>query len=77
MRSCVFQWFKCFQDDREDLMNNPRSDRRVTSKIDENIEKVCNLVLSDRQIRIHAIFSQRILHEHVKIVLQELILPFY
>ncbi|XP_025161989.1 uncharacterized protein LOC109503976 [Harpegnathos saltator] len=39
-RARVFEWFKHFQDGREDVEDDSRPSRPSTSKTDENIEKV-------------------------------------
>ncbi|EGI66233.1 FLJ37770-like protein, partial [Acromyrmex echinatior] len=41
-RARVFEWFKRFQDGREDVENDSRPS---TSKTDDNIETICNLVI--------------------------------
>ncbi|XP_058810647.1 protein GVQW3-like [Phymastichus coffea] len=72
-RPRVFEWFKRFQDGREGVEDDSRSGRPSTSKTDENIEKVGNLVRSDRRLSIRAIAEsigidkecvRQILHEN-------------
>lgn len=41
----VFEWFKRFQDDREDVEHNSRRGRSSTSKTEKNIEK--SIIWSD------------------------------
>lgn len=48
-RARVFEWFKRFQDGREDVQDDSRPGRPSTSKTDDNIEKIGNLIRSDRQ----------------------------
>lgn len=47
-----FEWFKGFQDDREDVGDNVHPGGPSTSKTDENIEKVGNLVRSNHRLTI-------------------------
>ncbi|GFV45528.1 protein GVQW3 [Trichonephila clavipes] len=54
-RARVFEWFKRFQDGRQDVEDNSRSGRPSTSKTDENVEKVASLIRSDRRLSIRAI----------------------
>ena len=54
-RARVFEWFKRFQDGREDVEDDARPGRPSTSKTDKNIEKIGNLVRSDRRFSICAI----------------------
>ncbi|EGI60514.1 FLJ37770-like protein, partial [Acromyrmex echinatior] len=53
-RARVFEWFKRFQDGREDVEDDSRPGRPSTSKTDDNIE-IGNLVRSDRRLSIRAI----------------------
>ena len=54
-RSRVFEWFKRFQEGQEDVQDDSRPDRSSTSKTDGNIEKIGNLIRSDRRLSIRAI----------------------
>ncbi|KAK9504732.1 hypothetical protein O3M35_010998 [Rhynocoris fuscipes] len=54
-RSRVLEWFKRFQDGRDNVEDGSRSGLLSTLKTDENIEKVGNLVRSDRRLSICAI----------------------
>lgn len=54
-RARVFEWFKRFQDGREDVEDDARPGRPSTSKTDENIEKIGNLIRSDRRLTVRAI----------------------
>lgn len=54
-RARVFEWFKRFQDGQEDVEDDSRPGRPSTSKTDDNIEKIGNLVRSDRQLSIRTI----------------------
>ena len=48
----VFEWYKRFQDGREDVEDDERSGRSSTSKTDENVEKVKEMIMNDRRITI-------------------------
>ena len=49
-RTRVFRWHKTFLDSRESVEDEPRSGRPCTSKTDENVTKVRDLVRSDRRL---------------------------
>ncbi|EGI61189.1 FLJ37770-like protein [Acromyrmex echinatior] len=51
-RARVFEWFKRFQDGREDVEDDSRPGCPSTSKTDDNIETIDNLVRSDRRLSI-------------------------
>ncbi|GFV59355.1 protein GVQW3 [Trichonephila clavipes] len=54
-RARVFEWFKRFKDDRQDVEDDSLPGRPSTSKTDENVEKVVSLIRSDRRLSIRAI----------------------
>lgn len=54
-RTRVFEWFKRFQDGRQDVEDDSRPGRPSTSKTDDNVEKVANLIRSDRRLSIRAV----------------------
>lgn len=51
-RSNVFIWFNRFKNGRESVEDEPRSGRPSTSKTDDNVVKVRDLVRSDRRLTI-------------------------
>ncbi|KAL4091078.1 hypothetical protein QTP88_025819 [Uroleucon formosanum] len=51
-KTAVYDWFKRFKNGQESLKDEERSGRPSTLKNDETIEKVKNLVRSDRRLRI-------------------------
>ena len=51
-RTRVFKRHKRFVEDREDVEDDPKSGRPCTSITDTNIEKVWQLVRSDRRLTI-------------------------
>jgi len=56
-RTQVFRWHKAFLDGRESVEEEPRSGRPCTSKTDENVTKVKDLVRSDRRFTVRMISS--------------------
>ena len=48
----VFRWHKAFLDGRESVEDEPHSGRPCTSKTDENVTKVRDLVRSDRRLSV-------------------------
>ena len=48
----VYEWYKRFQDGREDVEDDERSGRPSTSTTDENVEKVEEMVMNNRRITI-------------------------
>ena len=51
-RTRVFEWHKRFSTGREDVDDDPRPERPSTSRIEANIEKVKELIRSDRRLTI-------------------------
>jgi len=56
-RTQVFRWHKTFLDGRECVEDEPRSGRPCTSKTDENLTKVRDLLRSDRPLTVRMISS--------------------
>jgi len=56
-RTRVFRWHKEFLDGRESVEDEPRCGRPYTSKTDENMTKVRDLVRSDRRLTVRMISS--------------------
>ena len=51
----VYEWYKRFQDGREDVEDDERPGRPGTSTTDENVEKVKEMVMNDRRITIREV----------------------
>jgi len=51
----VYKWYKLFQEGRENVNDEPRSGRPSTSKNDENVQEVKEIVLKNRRITIREI----------------------
>lgn len=54
-QASVFEWFKRFEDGHDDVDDNSCLGRPLTSKTDDNIEKISNLVRCDRRLSIRVI----------------------
>src|SRR6187551_2359503 len=57
-RAQVFRWHKSFLEGREHVEDEPRSGRPLTSRTDENMDRVRALVRSDRRLTIKMISEQ-------------------
>ena len=57
-RTRVFEWHKRFVEGREDVEDDPKTGRPCTSTTYSNIEKVRQLVRSDRRLTIRVIASE-------------------
>ena len=57
-RTRVFEWHKQFVEGMEDVEDDPKSGRPCTSTTDTNIEKVRQLVRSDRRLTIRVIANE-------------------
>ena len=57
-RTRVFEWHKRFMEGRKDVEDDPKSGRPCTSTTDTNIEKVQQLVCSDRRLTIRIIANK-------------------
>ena len=51
----VYEQYKRFQDDREDVEDDERPGRLSTSTTDENVEKVKEMGINDRRITIREV----------------------
>ncbi|GBN83373.1 hypothetical protein AVEN_67828-1 [Araneus ventricosus] len=49
-KKCVFEWFKCFRDGKEDVKYEPSSCRAPTSSTPDNIERVRRMLADDRRL---------------------------
>ena len=54
-KAIVYEWYKRFQDGREDVEDDERPGRPSTSTTDENVEKVKEMVMNDRRITIREV----------------------
>ena len=63
-RTRVFEWHKRFVEGREDVEDDPKSGMPCTST-DTNIEKVRQLVRSDRRLTIRVIANEVVMDEEM------------
>ncbi|XP_047375042.1 protein GVQW3 isoform X2 [Sciurus carolinensis] len=71
-RARVFDWHKRFKEGREDVRDDARSGRPVTHRTDENIQKVKDLVCSNRQLTVRMMAEELNLDkETVRLILKE------
>lgn len=71
-RARVFDWHKRFKEGREDVRDDARSGRPVTHRTDENIQKVKDLVYSNRQLTVRMMAAKLHLDkETVRLILKE------
>lgn len=71
-RARVFDWHKRFKEGREDVRDDARSGRPVTHRTDENIQKVKDLVCSNRQLTVRMMAEELNLNkETVRLILKE------
>uniref|UniRef100_A0A1B6MF73 Mos1 transposase HTH domain-containing protein n=1 Tax=Graphocephala atropunctata TaxID=36148 RepID=A0A1B6MF73_9HEMI len=71
-RAQVFRWYKAFSNGRESVQDDPRSGRSLSSKSDENVKKVSDLVRNDRRLTTKIVSEQLGLnHTTVHQVLRE------
>ncbi|XP_060845908.1 protein GVQW3-like [Rhopalosiphum padi] len=57
-KTSVYEWYKRFQDGREDVEDDERFGRPSMSIIDENVKKVGKMVMNDRRIRIREVADE-------------------
>ncbi|KAM6159067.1 protein GVQW3 [Rhynchocyon petersi] len=71
-RARVFDWHKRFKEGRENVRDDARSGRPVTHRTDENIQKVKDLVCSNRQLTVRMMAEELNLDkETVRLILIE------
>ncbi|KAJ8952154.1 hypothetical protein NQ318_018491 [Aromia moschata] len=54
----IFRWHKCFNDGREGFEDEDHSGRPSTSKTDENVQKVCDVLNSERRLSVRMIANE-------------------
>ena len=57
-RTMVFKWHKAFKEDRENVEDDPRSGRPITSTKDENVEVVRAVMAKDRRLSVRMIAEE-------------------
>jgi len=71
-RTMVFKWHKAFKEGREDVEDDPRSGRSVSSTNDQNVEMVQAVIVKDRQMSVRMIAGQTVNQAFYKDVLERL-----
>ena len=54
----IFEWHKRFREGREDVEDDPKSGRPITSRTNENVECVREKVRSDRRLTVRMIADE-------------------
>ena len=57
-RTMVFKWHKVFKEGRENVENDPRSRRPISSTNDENVEVVRAVMVKDRRLSVTMIAEE-------------------
>jgi len=57
-KTAVYKWVKHFSEGRESVTDEERSGWPATSRIEENIAKVCYIVRENRQLTVRSIAEQ-------------------
>jgi len=71
-KTAVYKWVKRFSEGRESATDEERSGRPATSKTEENIAKVCQIVRENRRLTVRSIGEQvNIEREKVRKILTE------
>ncbi|ROT70225.1 hypothetical protein C7M84_011507, partial [Penaeus vannamei] len=71
-RSRVFEWCKRFKEGRKDVEDDPRSGRPSTTRTEVNVERVRQMVCSDRRLTVRLIANELgINHDSVWKILTE------
>jgi len=71
-KTAVYKWVKCFSERRESVTNEERSGRPATSRTEENIAKVHQIVCENSRLTVRSIAEQvNIDRERVRKILGE------
>jgi len=57
-KTAVYKWVKRFSEGRGSVTDKERSGRPVTSRTEENIAKVCQIVRENHQLTVRSIAEQ-------------------
>lgn len=57
-RAQIFNWHKCFKEGRENVEDEDRSGRPSTSRTDQNVQKVRDVLNSDRRLSVRMIAEE-------------------
>ena len=67
-RSQVFQWFKAFSKGRQSIEDEPQSRRPSSSRTNENVDRIQDLVSTDRWLTVR-MFREELTHTIVHQIL--------
>ena len=57
-KTAVYKWVKRFSEGRESVTDEERSGRPATSRTEENIANVCQIVRENRRLTVRSIAEQ-------------------
>jgi len=57
-KTAVYKWVTCFSERRESVTDKERSGRLATSRTEENIAKVCQIVRENHRLTVRTIAEQ-------------------
>jgi len=57
-RSNVFRWYERFRDGRENIEDDPRSGRPTECRNEDNVEKICQLLLQNRNLSLRMVAEE-------------------
>src|SRR5215510_14123618 len=57
-KTAVYKWVKRFSEGRESVTEEERSGRPATSRTEENIAKICQIVRENRRLTVKSIADQ-------------------
>ena len=57
-KTAVYKWVKRFSEERESVIDEERSRRPATSRTEENIAKICQIVRENRRLTVRSIAEQ-------------------
>ena len=72
LRTMVFKWHKAFREGRENVDEDPRSGRPISSTNDQNVEVVWAVMAKDRRLSVRMIAQETVNHAFYKDILERL-----
>ena len=57
-KTAVYKWVKCFSEGRESVIDEDRPGRPATSRTEENIAKICQIVRENHRLTVRSITEQ-------------------
>jgi len=71
-RTVIFKWHKAFKEGRENVEDDSRSGRPISSTNDQNVEMVRAVIAKDRRMSVRMITGHTVNHAFYKDVLERL-----